>query len=248
MPKGINILITGCTSTIGRSIIKEFAPNNSLFLISRKSAKDNVLKLKENALLLGSNNVTLIEYDLGDSPNSHLNEIVKNNYDLFINLASSTSKINDEDIFPLNHQYHTNIDLANPLIIVNNILEKQMSDNNTNRLTMILISSILTKISHQDQYIYTSYKILQGEYIKRIKNKYNDHFNYLFVYVGSRIDRNKESKKTKKIARALKYALNRGKNNITIGYEGKVLLTAHLIHPLLCRLLINIGRLLKNTN
>ncbi|SVE09139.1 uncharacterized protein METZ01_LOCUS461993, partial [marine metagenome] len=124
MSKGMNILIAGCTSTIGRSIIKEFAPNNSLFLISRKSAKDDVLKLKENALLLGSNSVTLIEYDLGDSPNSHLNEIVKNNYDLFINLASSTSKINDEDIFPLNHQYHTNIDLANPLIIVNNILEK----------------------------------------------------------------------------------------------------------------------------
>ena len=101
----MNILIAGCTSTIGRSIITEFAPNNSLFLISRKSAKDNVLKLKENALLLGSNSVTLIEYDLGDSPNSHLNEIVKNNYDLFINLASSTSKINDEDIFPLNHQF-----------------------------------------------------------------------------------------------------------------------------------------------
>ena len=52
--------------------------------------KDDVLKLKENALLLGSNSVTLIEYDLGDSPNSHLNEIVKNNYDLFINLAIVT--------------------------------------------------------------------------------------------------------------------------------------------------------------
>ena len=111
---------------------------------------------------------------MGDSPNRLLNEIVKNNYDLFINIASSTSKINDEEIIPLNHQYHTNIDLENPLIIVNNILEKQMSDNNTNRLTMILISSILTKISHQDQYIYTSYKILQSQYIKRIKNNYND--------------------------------------------------------------------------
>ena len=244
----MNILIAGCTSTIGRSIIKEFAPNNSLFLISRKSAKDNVLKLKENALLLGSNNVTLIEYDLGDSPNSHLNEIVKNNYDLFINIASSTSKINDEEIIPLNHQYYTNIDLENPLIIVNNILEKQMSDNNTNRLTMILISSILTKISHQDHYIYTSYKILQGEYIKRIKNKYNDHFNYIFVYVGSRINRKKESIKSRKIARSLKYALNKGKTNIIIGFGGKILFAAHLIHPLLCKLLINLSRLLKNTN
>ena len=45
MSKGLNILITGSTSTIGESIVKEFSPNNSLYLIHRNSAKDKLLKI-----------------------------------------------------------------------------------------------------------------------------------------------------------------------------------------------------------
>ena len=226
----------------------EFAPNNSLFLLYRNSTKEDLSKIKENALSLGSNNVTLIAEDIGELLNEHLNEIVKIDYDLFINVASSTSNLIDDDILPEKHFYHTNVDITNPLLIVRKLLDEKVRQGNDTNLTMVFISSILTKIDHQNHNIYTSYKILQGEYIKRLKNKYNDHFNYLFVYVGSRIGRNKESKKTKKIARALKYALKRGKNNITIGFEGKILLTAHLIHPLLCRLLISLSGLLKNTS
>ena len=244
----MNILITGSTSTIGRSIVKEFAPNNSLFLLYRNSTKDDLSKIKENALSLGSDSVTLIDGDLGELLNKYSNEIVNIDYDLFINVASSTSALNDDDILPEKHLYHTNVDLTNPLLVAGKLLDEKVKQGNNANLTMVFISSILTKIDHQNHNIYTSYKILQSEYIKRLKNKYNDHFNYLFVYIGSRIGRNKESKKAKKIARVLKYALKRGKNNITIGFEGKILLTAHLIHPLLCRLLINLSGLLKNTS
>ena len=73
MLEELNILITGCTSTIGKSIVKEFAPNNSLILISRNTSYDNLLQIKENALSLGSNNVTLIVEDLGELLNEQLN-------------------------------------------------------------------------------------------------------------------------------------------------------------------------------
>ena len=95
----MNILITGSTSTIGRSIVKEFAPNNSLFLLYRNSTKDDLSKIKENALSLGSNSVTLINGELGELLKNFPNEIVNINFDLFINVASSTSTLNDDDLF-----------------------------------------------------------------------------------------------------------------------------------------------------
>ena len=110
---------------------------------------------------------------------------------------------------------------------------------------MVLISTIFTKINNQNHNIYTFYKTLQSEYIKQLKNNYNDQFNYLIVYVGSRISRKKESKKSRKIARSLKNALNQGKKNITVGFEGRVLLIAHFIHPILCKILIHLSRLIK---
>jgi len=244
----MNILITGSTSTIGKSIVRELAPNNSLFIIYRNSAKDELLKIKDKMLSLGSNKVKLIEKDLGDLINGNSGEIFDNDFDIYINVLNSTSNLIDEQILPDNHQYYTNVDLTNPLIIAQNILDEKIRKGIRSNLTMVFISTILTKINNQNHNIYTSYKMLQTEYIKQIKNNYNDHFDYLFVYVGSRINRKKESKKSRKIARSLKYALNKGKTSIIIGFEGKILFAAHLIHPLLCKILIYVGRFFKNTN
>ena len=76
---------------------------------------------------------------------------------------------------------------------------------------MVFISTILSKINSPNSIIYSSYKTLQEQYIKRFKNMYKNNFDFLIVNIGTRIDREKESIKTAKIARAIKRKLKSGK-------------------------------------
>ena len=83
----MNILITGGTSTIGKAIVMEFAHGNSLFLLSRDTKSNKLQELKEKALSLGSESVTFLNEDLGNYLDDKIDNIIKYNYDLFINIA-----------------------------------------------------------------------------------------------------------------------------------------------------------------
>ncbi len=209
------------------------------------TSKDDLLSIKEKALLLGSNKVKLIKKDLGALKNEHISEIVKNDYDLFINVASSTSNLNDENIFPEKHHYYTTVDLTNPLYIAGKLLDEKIKKGNTAIFTMVFISTILSRINSPNNNIYSSYKTLQEEYIKQIKNKYKKHFSFLLVYAGSRFDREIESKKTVRLARAVNHALKKGKTTMIFGFEGKILLIAQALHPIFSNILIYLSRLIK---
>ena len=99
----MNILITGGTSTIGKAIVMEFAHGNSLFLLSRDTKSNKLQELKEKALSLGSESVTFLNEDLGNYLDDKIDNIIKYNYDLFINIANSTSNLTDEDVHPAAH-------------------------------------------------------------------------------------------------------------------------------------------------
>ena len=245
MLKGMNILITGASSTIGEAIIKEFSPSNSIYIITRKKKKSKFYDLEENNNLLDAKIVKIIENDLGDGINKELKEVVQKDFDLFFNIASSTSSLIDNQISFSNHQYHTMVDLTTPLIILDKILKNKIKNKIEKPLNMVFINSILTKINSDNHKIYTSYKVLQSEYINSVKVKYKNKFNFLNVYIASRINRDSQSKLTNKIAKLVYKALNDNKNVITFGLAGKIILVAYKFHPLIAKFLIRISRLRK---
>jgi len=242
----MNILITGGTSTIGKAIVMEFAHGNSLFLLSRDTKSNKLQELKEKALSLGSESVTFFNEDLGNYLDDKIDNIIKYNYDLFINIANSTSNLTDEDVHPTAHYYYTNVDLINPLIIIEKLLKNKSQKVNENKLVMVFISTILSKINSPNSIIYSSYKTLQEQYIKRFKNLYKNNFDFLIVNIGTRIDREKESIKTANIARSIKQKLKSGKKYLNFGIEGKILFLLYNINPMLCKSAIYLSRLLKN--
>ena len=243
----MKILISGASSTIGLSIIKEFAPNNQIFVITR-NLNDRIYALKENAFSLGCKDFKIYSLDLGLDIDNNFDKIFENDYDIFINAASATSNLLDEKISTKKHKYYTNIDLTNPLIIANNILKNKIHNRIESRLSMIFINTLLTKISNKNHIIYSSYKNLQNEYLKSLQNTYPSNFNVLCAYVGTRINRKVETNKSKKIAKSIKIAFDDGAENIVYGYDGKLLLIAQKVHPLFPRLLISINKLFMDSN
>ena len=150
----MNILVLGASSSIGKSITKSFANKNRLFLFSTNIDKLN--ELKNELLLFGSQGVKLFEFDLGTPIN--IDEIIEENIDMVINIACSSSDLKDYNIEPSRHKYHTAVDLSNPLIILQHLLEKKINRREKSRLYYIFVNTILTKIQSPEDTIYTSYK------------------------------------------------------------------------------------------
>ena len=237
----MNILILGVTSSIGQSIAIEFAPKNSLFLLLRDIESNNSSLLKQNILSSGGESVTLIQGDLGEDYNKTIKKIMVYDYDILINAASSTSNLNDNVIRPFNFKYYTRVDLLNPLSLLKTIYEHKTDK----ILTVIFISTVLSKVDSPNNNIYSSYKILHEEYIKGLKREYGQNFSYKIIYIGSRIRRDKTSKKTEKIARLARKTLANSSNTFYYGLEGKILMLLNNISPIITRLIIFLSRVIK---
>ena len=237
----MNILVLGASSSIGKSITKSFSKNNKLFLFSTKSDKLN--ELKSEALSLGSHIVNLIECDLSKPIN--VDEIIEEKIDMVINIACSSSDLKDYNIDPNHQKYHTSVDLSNPLIILQYLIDKKIDRNDdTSKLYYIFINTILSKIQSPDNSIYFSYKILQQEYINGFKRKYGNIFKSINVIVGTQIDRTKETQKTIKLAERIKLAINNNETEFIFGFEGKIIYFLYSISPLLSDGLIYMKRFL----
>ena len=139
----MNILVLGASSSIGKSITKSFANKNNLFLFSTKSDKLN--ELKNEALSFGSQGVNLFEFDLGTPIN--IDEIIEENINIVINVACSTSNLKNYNIEHSRHKYYTTVDLSNPLIILQHLLEKKIDRGEKSQLYYIFVNTILTKIT-----------------------------------------------------------------------------------------------------
>ena len=238
----MNILVLGASSSIGKSITKSFANKNNLFLFSTKSDKLN--ELKNEALSFGSQGVNLFEFDLGTPIN--IDEIIEENIDIVINVACSSSNLKNYNIEPSRHKYYTTVDLSNPLIILQHLLEKKIDHGEKSQLYYIFVNTILTKIQSPENSIYYSYKILQQEYINGFKRKYGDILKSINVIVGTQIDRTKETRKSVKLAERIQSAIKNNDTEFIFGFEGKIVYTLHCISPLLSGGLIYMKRFLFN--
>ena len=232
----MRILVLGATSSIGTSIVKKFAKENELILISSKYEKLN--KIKKNALELGCKNIKLIEINLG-RPIDPKKIFEKSLYpDLIINAACSLSKFKDFDVDPFNYKSHTSVNLNGPLCLVEYLIE----------INYIFINTILTKIKSPDYIIYSSFKLLHQEYLNTLSIKYQDYFNFINVIIGTQIDRKSESKNSTKLANRIESAIKKDENEFIFGIKGKIILFIYNISPVLSKILITLRRLIIKTN
>ena len=240
MYKEINILVLGASSTIGNSIVKSFAKNNKLFLLSRK--RENLEILKKEALALGSQSVKIIEADL-QTPIIVTN-LISESIDMIINVACATSSTKNYNIKHNRYQYYTAVDLSSPLVILEHFLKEKSKKSGNTQLYYIFINTILSKIKSPDYSIYYSYKILQQEYISGFQRKYGNILKSINVLVGTQINRKKEIRKTVKLSQKIKLAIKNNKSELIFGFEGKIIYMLYRISPLLSNSLIYFKRFL----
>ena len=236
----MKILILGASSTIGYSIVKSFAKNNMLFLLSTKGEK--LETLKKEAIGLGCNSVKIVEANL-QSP-IIVKSLLSESIDMIINAACASSSLKNYNIEPHRHYYYTAVDLSNPLVVLEHFLKEKSKQGKHTQLYYIFINTILSKIKSPDYSIYYSYKILQQEYMSGLQRKYGDILKSINVIVGTQIDRTKETKKTVDLANRIKLAIKRNESEFIFGFDGKIIYMLYRISPLLSICLIYMKRFL----
>ncbi len=236
----MNILVLGASSTIGSSIVKSFAKNNKLFLLSTKCEK--LKTIKKEAFALGSQDVKIMKADL--SSTKIIEELISENIDMIINIACASSRLKNNNIEPHRHQYYNAVDLSSPLVILEHFLKEKSKQGENTQLYYIFINTILSKIKSPDYSIYYSYKILQQEYMSGFQRKYGNILKSINVIVGTQINRSKETRKTVKLAERIKLAINNNETEFIFGFEGKIIYFLYRISPLLSDGLIYMKRFL----
>ena len=236
----MKILVLGASSTIGSSIVKSFAKDNKLFLLSTK--REKLETLNKEVLALGSHSVNIVEADL-QSP-IIVTDLISESIDMIINVACASSRLKNNNIEPHRHQYYTAVDLTSPLIILEHFLEKKHTQGKGAQLHYIFINTILTKIQSPDYSIYYSYKILQQEYMNGFQSKYGNILKSINVIVGTQIDRTKEIKKTIDLASRIKSAIKNNESEFMFGFEGKLIYMLYRVSPFLSNGLIYMKRFL----
>ena len=232
----MNILIIGSTSGIGQSVTKKFSKGNHIILLGRSI--NNLIEVKKKAIQSGALNVSIINCDLSLNVEKILKKINKHSIDIIINMASTTSSLRDELIDPKKIQYDANVDFISPVLIVNDLLDKG------NKLKLIFITSILSRVKSLDRNIYSSLKVLQETYLHKITKIYKDQVCLLTVIIGQELDKKIESNKSKRIAQKIFKANLLNYKVIYIGILGKIFLIIYNLNPFLFKILIKIKRLI----
>lgn len=238
----MNILVLGASSEIGASIAKKFAQDNHLFLIGRNTS--SLQAVSEQALLAKAITATNIVCDLSKGCEPILEQINTNKIDIIINAASATSRLRDSEISSTKSRAYIMTDLISFIELTNYIITAKKE--NSSKLRIIFISSVLAYIDSPDRTIYASLKKLQQSFLNRIVNENPSLVQLMTVIVGCVIPLDGNSPKPEKIATKTLAAFNLKKRSLSYGITGRILLLAHNIHPPLSRLIIKAYRILGN--
>lgn len=233
----MKILIFGATSSIGKSLIKIFLNDNILFIASSSKSK-----LKKIEKLYNCNNIKSIELDL--SKDMKIDKSFITDFDLIINAACSTSSINDSDINYNKIINHLNVDIINPIKILNEVVNFNKKEKK--KTSYIFINTILSKINSPNKAIYSSLKKIHYNYVKKIEFENNDFLNILNVVISTTINKNKISKKSINLARLVKDSFQKGKKECFFGFSGVIIYILDQLIPLLSKIIIYIKRYLKS--
>ncbi len=233
----MNILISGATSLIGAEIAKRFSSGNSLYLIARNS---NDLAALVETLNPNSENVSIVECDLSDG-NCQTIDLLNDqvSFDLFVSIASATSRTRDSSLDALSVRRHANVDLISPINIAMTLIKKKPEGK---KLNVIFLSTVLTSLISPDRRVYSSYKTLQQEYLSRLSK---DKVKLMLVEIATFISPEKASDRTKELANQVYSGYQNGRRKVTFGFSGRVLKGIYYLHPLLYFGLIKSLRLVR---
>ena len=230
----MNILILGSTSGIGQSVAHIFAEGNNIILVGR--SKNKLKTIEKNLILKGAINVKIFKYDFGKDLD-YLKKFIENmNIHLIINMASATSSLRDNNVSLHNLERNTNVDLINPILLIQHLIDRN------NKLNVIFISSILSKINSPNRTVYSSFKNLQEIYLNKIARSNSDKLYLLTVMIGTEIKKDKESIKSRALAKKILNAYSKGKKNIFFGFSGRLLYFIYYLNPILFRTIIYLKR------
>tara|TARA_Y100000590_G_scaffold346139_1_gene396250 strand:- start:12482 stop:13168 length:687 start_codon:yes stop_codon:yes gene_type:complete len=224
----MNILILGSTSGVGQSVTYRMAKDNNLFLIGR--SRITLEKIGQKAFDCGALNVEIIEFNLSKNISSLISKINKVKIDLFINMASSTSSLKDEEINQSIFLSSIISDLINPIKLVEWLVQKN------NKVKIIFISSILSRVHTPNRIIYSSLKVLQEKLLNKIKCK------ILIIIIGTQLEKRFESNKSIALANKIFEANQKNKNLLFFGLYGRALWLLYNINPVFTNLLIRLKR------
>lgn len=237
----MNILILGASSEMGRAFVREFAPQNTLLLAGRDTAR--LTMIKHEAELAGASQLVLLEHDLVAGTTPLLEALQPYKIDVLINAASATSATRDTAVAPEQIEAYTRADLLTPVELVMALLQMQYAAYSPDApLHLIFISSVLARLHSPDRAIYAAYKRLQIAFLQRIAALHQGRIRVTVVTIGTRLPRHEHTRHHKNIARrAARQYLTR--DAIFYGFQGRVLLWLNRLCPWVISGVISLSRL-----
>ena len=230
----MNILVFGSTSGLGRSVTNIFAEKNNFILVGR--SRIELENIKKNVISKGAINVDIFEHDLAKDLNFLIEKIENVVIHLFINMASATSTLRDNNIGLDNIRSDVNVDLINPILLIRHLIDRN------NQLKVIFISSILSRIKSPNRVIYSSFKSLQEVYLNKIAKHHSNKLNLLLVTIGTEIKKNRETEKSRTLAKKIFSAYLNGEKTMFFGLKGRVFYFLYNLNPIFLRSIIYLKR------
>lgn len=218
-------MVFGATSQIGSELAVVFSKENNLFLVGRNLLK--LQALEKRCLENGADFVTFIHQDLRLGIKSIVKSIANQPIHLFINAASSTSRLYDNNAEFEDLPLYLSVDLQMPL----HFIQECLSNTIVKELNIVFVSTVLTLVKSPKRTVYTSLKILQEAFLKKIQKK-NSSVNIMIIRVGKVIPFDRETDEAKKLAKKVFFSYNKKKKLVYYGKSGLAFVFLFHLQPI----------------
>jgi len=239
----MNILVMGASSKLGQVLVREFAANNVLLLTGRNVSR--LQSAKKDAENSGAVKVIVVEHDFEKGIDRLITGVKGYRIDLLINTVSATSRLRDSAIDPKKIEFYTHSDLITPVKFVEYLVENhEVNYQRDSPLRIIFVSSMLAAVKSPDRDIYSSYKILQESFLKRIQTIHKHRVQLTIVRIGVLLNRKEITIHHVKIAKKV-VRLYKEKNMIFYGLKGRIVTWLYHVSPFIMRVVIYVARVLR---
>lgn len=234
----MNVIVLGASSMIGAEMAAEFAPGNRLLLVGRHATR--LEAAARGCRERGAAAVGVLACDLRQELSRAAGEVLAWEPDLIINAASASSRLRDDSIPPEKLPEFVQVDLVAPLELVRRALAARRS------LGVIFVSSVLAGVRSPRRVVYSSLKRIQEQALRSLQAS-QPEMRLLIVRVGKMIPPDAPTPAAARLARAVRLAYARGKQNVLYGAEGRLLHALFHLQPVLFGVAVEAGRLARRS-
>ncbi len=234
----MNVVVLGATSVLGAQIAISFADGNHLFIVGRRPGRLDTIAAACRAA--GARHVAAIVDDLRLGLPATKNALADQRVDLVINAASATSRLRDDHIPATAFSEYAQADVLTPIEFIQGIAARDTSS----PLTIIFLSTFLTAVRSPNRLVYSSFKLIQEEYLRRLAADY-PNVSVLRVRISKLISPHKHSPDSLRLANAILDAYRKKKAAMTFGSSGVLLSTLFCIQPMAFHALMLLQRTIR---